>query len=99
MTTLTTTARCYECAWTETGPDADKAAEQHMKRTGHHSTGSKSVPEGVGTGAGGGDDRAIAEATSWVNRSADCPEDPAQAHLRTPIHADAASAPVREGQK
>ena len=44
-TTLTTTARCYECAWTETGPDADKAAERHMKRTGHHSTGSKSVPE------------------------------------------------------
>lgn len=38
-------ARCYECAWTETGPDADKAAEKHMKRTGHHSTGSKSVPE------------------------------------------------------
>lgn len=43
-TTLTTTARCYECAWTETGPDADKAAERHMKRTGHHSTGSKSTP-------------------------------------------------------
>lgn len=58
-TTLTTTARCYECAWTETGPDADKAAERHMKRTGHHSTGTRS----------------------------------------TPIHADAMSAPVREGQK
>ena len=44
MTTLTTTARCYECAWTETGPDADRAAEKHMKRTGHHSTGTSSTP-------------------------------------------------------
>lgn len=35
----------------------------------------------VGTGAGGGDDRAKAEATSWVNGSMDCPEAPAQAHL------------------
>ena len=26
MTTLTTAARCYECAWTQTGPDVDKAA-------------------------------------------------------------------------
>lgn len=44
-TTLATTARCYECAWTETGPDADRAAERHMKRTGHHSTGTKATPE------------------------------------------------------
>jgi hypothetical protein len=36
--------------------------------------------EGVGTGAGGGDDPALTEATSWVNRSVDCPEAPAQAH-------------------
>lgn len=51
---------------------------------------------GVGTGAGGGDDRAVAaEATSWVNRSTDYPEAPAQAHpstVRPHQHAMEASA-------
>jgi hypothetical protein len=41
----------------------------------------RETARGVGTGVGGGDDPALIEATLWVNRSVDCPEAPAQAHL------------------
>lgn len=42
---LHTTARCRECDWTATGPNADKEAEKHMKTTKHHSTETKSEPQ------------------------------------------------------